>query len=98
RQVQPVAAYHTQDIVDDRPNRDLPYRPAVVARTEGLNVPPERRPVDGAARDTELVERINVAVRVLAHHRQQRPDQLLLDTVSDVADHAEVNDGDPLAG
>src|SRR2546430_15882845 len=76
---------------------DLPYRPPVIPGPEVLDVALQCRPVDMAARDPEFVERIDVAVGILAHHGQQRPYQLLLDAVPSRADHAEVDDRDPLA-
>ena len=52
--------------------------------------------VDMAARDSQLEQRIHLAIWILAGEGEQRPYQLLLDARSDRAHHPEIDDADPL--
>ena len=93
-----MTAHHPEDVGDHGPDRDLAHRPAVIAGSQVLDVPLQRRSVDVAARDPELVQRIDLAIRILAREGEQGPDQLLLDARPHGTDHAEVDDADPLPG
>ena len=79
RKVQPVSPDHPEDVVDHRSNRDLAHRPAVIACPQVLDVTFQGRPVDMTAGNSQLEQRIDLAIRVLAGEGEQRPDQLVLD-------------------
>src|SRR5438874_13319161 len=50
-----------------------------------------------AASDAQLIERIDLAFRVLTGVGEQRPGELLLDVLADSAYHAKIDDAEPIA-
>ena len=76
--MKPVTADHAQDIIDDRPDRDLPHRPAVVPRPQVFDVAFQRGAVDMMTGHAQFIQGIDLAIGVLARVGEQRPGQLLL--------------------
>src|SRR2546423_14142561 len=97
RQMKTMAANDAKNIVDHRADGDLPYRASVVATAKLLDIPSERGAVDMAASYAQLIQRIDLAFRVLAGVGEQRPGELLLDVLADRAHHAEVDHTEPIA-